>query len=189
MPLDIGVGLLLGLVMERAFYLNAGLVLPIAGVCFSLAPDLDFLVHVIRYRTSRNVDHHREALHVPLLYIPIGTLLLLPLGITWSCLFAAASLAHFIHDSIGIGWGVPWLYPFTDDSYSFLYHLENTVDKPKIPHRWLYVWPRRKIDQLASRYGDPDWMKNIYLVPHPYAIIEYVALAIGVATVALSLKS
>lgn len=174
--------------MEDAFHLHAGLVAPIVGVCFALAPDLDFLLHIVRHWTSRNISHHREVLHVPLFYIPIGTLLLLPFGIMWSCLFVAASLAHFIHDSIGIGWGVPWLYPFTDDAYSFLYHLENTVDKPKIPHRWLYVWPRRKIDRLARRYGDPDWMKHIYLMPHPYAVIECVVLVTGVAAVALSLQ-
>jgi hypothetical protein len=184
-----GVGLLAGLLIEQVFHLPYGLLLPFVGVCFALAPDLDFVFHLIRYRSSRNVSHHRYGLHLPPVYLPIGVLLLLPFGGMWSCLFALASLAHFVHDSIGIGWGVPWLYPFTDDAYSFLYHLENTIDKPRLPHRWLYVWHRQDIDRLTRRYGDPDWIKHIYLKPHPCAVIEYGTLIIGVVAVTASLGS
>jgi hypothetical protein len=187
MPLDIGTGLVLGVLVEYLFHKNYGLLTPIVGVCFALAPDLDFIMHWMRHRTARNASHHREVLHVPLIYLPVGILLLLPFGVMWSFLFAATSLAHFIHDSIGIGWGVPWLYPFTDNSYSFLYHLENNIDKPRLPHRWLYIWPRKATDWLARRYGDPDWIKNIYLKPHPYAAIEYAIMVIGVAIFGLSL--
>lgn len=188
MPLDVGLGLLVGLLVEQVFHLQHGWLIPAAGALLALAPDLDFVLHLIRHGSSRDASHHREALHLPLIYVPAGILLFLPFGIMWSCLFLFASLVHFVHDSIGIGWGVPWLYPFTDDAYSFLYHLENTIDKPTLPHRWRYVWRRRDIDKLARRYGDPDWLVNIYLKPHPYALVEYATLVTGLVAVMIDLQ-
>ena len=88
-------------------------------------------------------------------------------------LFALASLGHFIHDSIGIGWGVQWLYPFIKDHYSFFYIYKPRWRAERLPRRWLYIWKHDEIDALDARYGDPDWIRNIYFRGHPYAVTEF----------------
>jgi len=186
MPLDLGAGLLLGLLAEFLFDRPVGLMLPFAGALLTLIPDIDFLVHLARMRTSKHAEHHREILHIPFLYIPTGLVACIPLGEPWLFLFASASIVHFLHDSIGIGWGVPWLYPFTDDAYSFFYHLENNSRKPKLPRRLIYVWRRNQISNMAHTYGDENWIRSIYFKLHPYALIELLVFAIGLTAVVLS---
>lgn len=187
MPLDLGAGLLLGLLAEYLFDRPAGLVLPLTGALFTLLPDADFLIHLARARTVRHSEHHREMLHLPILYISIGLAAFLFFGEPWIFLFISTSVVHFLHDSIGIGWGVPWLYPFTDNAFSFFYHLENNNRKPKLPRRLLYVWYRDDISNIADTYGDDDWIRNVYGKLHPYAQIELFVFLVGLIAVAMSI--
>ena len=74
-----------------------------------------------------------------------------------------------------------WLWPFRDEHYSFLYIYRPPNRTGYLPRKWFYAWPHRDIEALAARYGDPDWIKNIYLRPHPYALVEYLSLAAAIA--------
>ena len=150
-----------------------------AGILFALLPDVDYLLHLARGNSSRDAYKHRDTLHLPLVFVPVGVVLLYPFGHAWAVLFGAASFLHFVHDSIGIGWGVQWLWPFCDDHYSFLYIYRPPGRTEYLPRKWVYVWRHRDIEAWAARYGDPDWIKNIYFRPHPYAIVEFTALLIA----------
>jgi hypothetical protein len=92
---------------------------------------------------------------------------------TLAWLFAVGILGHFIHDSIGIGWGVQWLAPLKSDHYTFFYRV-HTADKLAPPKKRLYIWPNKDIDHLNKQYGDEDWFKNTYIKWHPFAIFEFV---------------
>lgn len=98
-------------------------------------------------------------------------------------LFISSCLtAHLLHDSIGIGWGVRWLYPFTTDSYTFFYHVNDTAGNDRIKPRVLYRWRERDLDDLVERFGDPHWVRHIYLRLHPYSLIEWAVLILGLMT-------
>ena len=185
MPLDIAIGIFLAMGMSRFFNHELTGIMIAAGIVFALLPDADYLMHLARGNSSRNAHRHRDMLHLPLFFIPIGVLMLYPFGREWQIFFGAASLAHFIHDSIGIGWGVQWLWPFRDNHYSFLYIWRPPDRREHLPRKLFYSWSHRDIALLAARYGDPEWMKNIYLKFHPFAIVEYAALAAAVAALLL----
>jgi len=184
MPLDIGVGLLLGLLVDVLFNTQDAQTVAVVGALMCLAPDLDFIIQRLLPVHRRRMEHHRELLHIPLIYVPVGAAIGWLVAPHWAVLFVLASLAHFVHDSIGIGWGVPWLYPFRCDSYSFFYHIENANGKPTLPRRRLYVWRRQELSKLAATYGDEHWVRNIYGRLHPYAIIEFVVLVVGLVVFA-----
>ena len=135
MLLDVGLGVLVSIVVSRlfSFPLTPGFV--VGSIVFAFLVDLDFLFHITRGSSHRNAHRHRDLLHLPLLYIPAGSLITYFLGGTpWGLAFALSSLGHFIHDSIGIGWGVQWLRPFTDNHYSFFYNIQ-TSRKGKIAEK------------------------------------------------------
>ena len=177
MFLDIGLGIFAALGVSARWGVPLTFWFAVAGAVFALLPDLDFIAVVLR---RRNALHHREGLHYPLLFVPIGTLVCWYFGGEWATLFALASLGHFVHDSIGIGWGVQWLYPFIKDHYSFFYIYKPRWRAERLPRRWFYIWKHDEIDALDARYGDPDWIRNIYFKWHPYAVAEFAVFIIAV---------
>lgn len=172
MLLDIGVGIIVSIL--ASWYLAFPLTIKfISGsVIFSLLMDIDFVFHVLMGGTSKNAHRHRDYLHFPIFYISVGSIIVYIIGgAPWAFIFALSSLMHFIHDSIGIGWGVQWLWPFISDHYTFFYRYQ-APDKEPMPKKYIYVWKDNEIDELAAKYGDENWIRNIYLHWHPYAIIE-----------------
>jgi hypothetical protein len=200
MLLDIGVGIMMALLVGKIFAVSAILpieasitIMVIAGIIFSLLMDIDALINLFIHGGTGASYKHRDLFHIPLFYIPIGMLTLYffqlyqstlyqPLHqlppLTLPVLFGLCSLAHFIHDSIGLGWGVKWLYPFSDDQYSFFY--QYNAHKAGLK-RVIYVWKSTDIDHLEEKYGDKDWFRHIYLNWHPYSLIEVAVFLFAVA--------
>jgi hypothetical protein len=185
MPLDIGIGIILGLLVNSIFGLELELNFALLGALFALFPDIDYLL--TKLSSSRSEARHREVLHRPLLLVPFGTLLLLLINLPIAVLFALGTLAHLMHDSIGIGWGVAWLYPFNKNAFSFFYHLSNNNGKPRPDHKLMHIWHPSKIDHLHEEFGDPNWIKNIYFKFHPYAIVEYAIFVIGISLLIIAI--
>ena len=100
MFLDIGLGIFAAMAVSVLWDAPLMPLFAVVGACFALLPDADFIVLALR---RRNALHHREGLHYPLLFVPIGALVCGWFGVAWAMLFVLASLGHFIHDSIGIG--------------------------------------------------------------------------------------
>ncbi len=172
MPLDIGVGIFSAIVVGKIFSLELSPLLVGLGIVLALLPDMDlwYLLATGNHKNHRAIARHRDLVHYPLLYLPVGALAALPFGPEWSLLFLLASAGHFIHDSIGIGWGIPWLWPFTNRNYTFIYRY--SPPGKNLPQKLVHRWERDRLDELIDEYGDPDWLRNIYVRLHPFFIAE-----------------
>jgi membrane-bound metal-dependent hydrolase YbcI (DUF457 family) len=171
MFLDIGVGILAAMAVASLFKTKLTLTLLLGGVCFGLLPDVDFIRYFFLEDKMEGYKH-RDTLHLPLLYLPIGTVLVYAwFGQVLAVIFLIASFSHFFHDSMGIGRGIKWLYPFSRNSYAFLYMYSGSV--PRGLWKPLFVFDEERIKQFDREHGDPDWLKNVYLKWHPFAIIEF----------------
>ncbi len=171
MLLDIGVGILLGVYVHSLGADMSLNTLSFWGALFALSPDADFMIHLFQGGRFHNSHRHRELFHNPLIFIPLGTLIVGLFNVYLAWLFFLASLSHMIHDSIGIGWGVRWLWPFKNNNYALGYRVR-TGKHARLPRQRFYVWPNDKIDELSKKYGDPDWFRNTYLRWHPFAVFE-----------------
>jgi hypothetical protein len=176
MPFDIGLGLMLGVLINTVSGIDYKISLLI-GVVACLLPDLDY---VYKATITKKLPHgdHRDGLHYPLIFIPavglIGYLINPYIGLG----LALGALVHFIHDSIGVGWGVKWLYPFSKKSYAFLYRA-NLESEKEMPKKLFYSWSDAERNVLMKKFGDPNWIKHIYFKPHIYGIMEYTVFIIG----------
>jgi hypothetical protein len=181
---DIGIGIILAWLTSELFGVDFSFGLILFGVAASLLPDLDTLFHLKSGKEvgSHKGHDHRDLWHYPLIYIPLGAILISFFSSHYAFLFAVASLVHFLHDSVGIGWGVQWLYPFSTRHFSFLYHYD--VNRNNLPKKLIYNWRHDEVDKLSDQYGDRDWVKNVYLSWHPYAIIEFLVFVIAIGLLA-----
>ena len=179
MLLDIGIGILAAIFLSSTLHISAIGWWIGAGIVFALLPDADYLLYLVTGGSSHSAHKHRDLLHYPFLYIPVGMVLLALFGTSWSLLFGICSLAHFIHDSIGIGWGVQWLWPISCKHFSFFYIYKPRHKTEKLPRKLLYAWEHGAIEELNARYGDEEWIRNIYLRWHPYAIAELIVFLIA----------
>lgn len=178
MFLDIGAGILISIFVSRLFDVPLSVTFIIGGIFFALLVDIDYIFYFFSNKSLKNVHRHRDLLHYPLLYIPLGILFASFINVSWAVLFGLCSLAHFIHDSIGIGWGVQWFYPFTKDHYAFFY-LYQPPNKEKLPKKFIYIWKHENISVLDFKYGDDNWIRDIYLKFHPYAVFEFLVFLIS----------
>ena len=179
MLLDIGVGILSAIFASILFNVNLGWTLFLFAIVSSLLPDIDTIFHIRAGRSmdSHKAHEHRDLWHYPLLYIPVGTLVIGYFSYIYGFLFALTSFLHFLHDSIGVGWGIQWLYPFSRKHYSFFYHYD--IFRNNLPKHLIYSWTNKEVEELSEKYGDKDWLKNIYLKWHPYAIIELLVFIVS----------
>jgi len=179
MILDIAIGVLLSVFGNLYFQIDLTLLFILICVFFVLSPDFDYLIYLITGRKSDKRTHcHRNIFHYPLVFIPLGILILLPLGKEWSVLFGLGSFFHFFHDSIGIGWGVQWFRPFSKNYYAF-FRRSILKEKRGLLFRFLYIWKPKEVDGLAAEYGDPHWVKNLYLRANPILITEILTLVVA----------
>ncbi len=189
MLLDIALGIFTALGLATATGVKASLLLVVIGVVFALLPDIDFILYCILHPKkafSRSSHEHRNTLHYPLLYIPIGSIVVWSIfelighsGLFMSILFMIASLLHFIHDSIGIGFGVLWLYPFSKTHYAFLYRcsLKDTGENKN--WKWLYTWTFEEMKETSQQEENDHWFRDIYLSFHPYGMCELIVFLLS----------
>lgn len=172
MPLDIGIGIFSAIIASKLFGVELSPLFLWIGIALALLPDIDFLYILARrgLRDTHAIIKHRDLLHYPLVYLPVGAAVTFPFGPEWTLLFLLASAGHFLHDSIGLGWGISWLWPFTSRSYTFFYRY--TTPQKRFPPKILYRWERSDIDRLIDEYRDPNWLKNIYFRLHPVFATE-----------------
>lgn len=175
MPLDIAIGIGAAFLTAMAFSLPLAGWLFVVGVGFALLPDIDFLLYLGKRSADEFSHEHRDLLHNPLLYLPIGTVLLAVIHPPLGFLFLLASVGHFIHDSIGGGWGVRWLYPFSKNYFKFF-----SDERGAYSRNLIAVWTPHQQKQAARAYGDPQWLTH-YLNFSPTLIFEISVLIILIA--------
>ena len=169
MYLDIALGLVIGFLVS-IFSGEHSFILILFGVVAALAPDIDFIVHLIQRKGK--VDHyaheHRDLLHKPLLFSAgIGLLIGLwnPLyGIVW-CL---GTLWHFIHDTFDGGWGIRWFHPFYFGYFTIA---------PYSPKR--HFRNKREQHEYATLHGNPNWLEDDYFRLNRRLITEWILLTVA----------
>jgi hypothetical protein len=169
MPLDIASGIFLSLLTAEWFgvHVSAGFIF--FGILSTLLPDIDMLSFL-----SRIGYDHRSFFHWPLMYIPIAIAVFFVCGTTYATLFSFCILAHFIHDSIGIGWGVGWLAPFSMRKILF------PEKGRRQEYGWFMTWLPDEEGAMAVKYHDPHWIRTYYFRVNKIAIIEYGALILSI---------
>ena len=169
MPLDIALGIFLSLATAHVFGIDAGAGLIMFGILCALLPDIDMLPFL-----SRISYDHRSFFHWPLLYVPLAIMAWLLFGALYATLFSLCILAHFVHDSIGIGWGVAWLAPFSMRKILF----------PEKGRRGEYgffmTWLPEEEAAMAAKWHDPQWIKHWYCRMRLLTLIEYAAFALSI---------
>ncbi len=138
----------------------------IGAIC-GIAPD------PISYLLRRKIRFDKWA-HLHRDNISHSIFLSLPLLIVASILISPQTImafgAMFTHpflDLYGIGWGVKLFYPFSNKTYKLFY-------KGKI----LTVWNDEEAKVEAEKFGDNNWVTNIYFRPNLFGTIEWLSLVI-----------
>lgn len=174
MPLDIGLGILAAYLVSKLFGFVWPSLLIFSGIVYALAPDLDYLS---RLGQVSKLDHlHRGILHKPFFYLGLSGVIF-PFSRPLATLILLCAVFHLLHDSIGIGWGIQWLWPFDEHFYA-LFYVYSRPDTD-LPNKLLYRWTPQQVEKLAKDYGDDAWVKNIYQKLHPIAVMELAGLALG----------
>jgi hypothetical protein len=181
MPLDIGVGFLLGVLLNGISGLSYGWCLAI-GVGACLLPDIDYVLSFIKNRKQPDT-RHRDLLHYPLLLLPMLSAVML-VDNNVGLILVLGSFLHFVHDSFGVGFGLKWLYPFKKNSYLFFFQA-STPNNRDMPKKFLYSWNDEERDVAIKKYGYADWIKHVYFRFHRFGFFEYAIFLVGlVAAVA-----
>lgn len=176
---DIGLGIFVALLATKIFGIELSSQLVWLSVLFALLPDADFLVHAIVHRKmgGKQAHTHRDLFHYPLLYLAIGGVATLLFGSVWLFVFAVASLAHFMHDSMGIGWGIKWGYPFSKKTYKLFSNKEGNLAMGSATS-----WTEEELKAVAEEKGNEHWIRDIYFRWHPVGIIENAIFIIAIMT-------
>lgn len=145
----------------------------LAGVVFALLPDIDFWFEYWKRGTVGGtiIDLHRTLLHAPMTYIPITLFVGTYHGPAWMTLFALGIFGHHLHDSVGMGYGVRWLWPFTDHWYKFFSDKDGEIH---YDFRHFFVsWNDREMRELVAKRGNDNWLREdiAYIRRHWKSII------------------
>lgn len=179
MFLDIGVGIMVAIFTSHLFDIDLSFLLVAVSILFALLPDADFLCLYFKKHDTKYDHEHRDVFHYPLLYLSLGTVLIaLFFGKIWAIMFFITSLLHFIHDSIAIGWGIKWLFPFSKNNYAFFYLYSKKIKEGM--RRLVFVFNECNLPGLVQEHGDQDWVKNIYFKWHIIAKVEFGFFALSV---------
>lgn len=154
------------------------------ALLFSILPDLDFVIYKIFGIYQDKGYKHRDLFHYPLLYLPIGFAILFVFSKILAIIFLIISTLHFLHDSIAYGRGVKWLFPFSKNSFAFIY-LYSRVVKIGL-WQWVFVFNDKNLGKWDKEHGDENWIENIYYKVHPIAIIEFGVFFISLLLLYLS---
>lgn len=169
MFLDIGLGIFTSIFASKFLGMDMNYILVLGSVLLALFPDIDFIMVTLEYGyTGKYAHNHRHLFHFPLVYLALfGSLIFAFFGLNWLIIFVIASFLHFLHDSIGIGWGVAWLFPLMRKNYKFF-----TGDDNKISFKFINSWNQEKLAESVEKYGKENWFKEYYLRPSLLLIIE-----------------
>ncbi len=116
MHADIGIGIILSIIFTQLFGVDLNIYYILSAILFILLPDIDMLIFVIP-GLKKIFMGHRQWTHRPLLYLPIAITILFIVGPFWALLFFFAITAHLIHDTLWLGTGIMWLWPFSHRTF------------------------------------------------------------------------
>lgn len=193
MPLDIGIGIILGLLLSP-FDSNVAANV-ITGIIFCLLPDLDAIIYygskLFRIGSiDKKFSDHRDLLHYPLILIFFGVIVLSIINPNLILIFVSGSFVHFIHDSIGTGWGIPWLYPLSQTRYKFFYQYD--LKREGQTQKLMWRWSKSEQETLIDKYGDDEWHKHTFQFwkyATAWQVFELIVFAISISILIIYLQN
>lgn len=178
MFLDIGIGILSAIFVSSLFQVKLTALFVFISVLLAFFPDIDAILTIIKKGIMSLTHRHRNIFHYPIIHLLIGIFVALFIELRFGALFLFNVFGHFLHDSAGIGWGVKWLWPFSRKLYKFSFSESHTGKKPRI---WfLYEFTDKELDSSEFKYGDPSWIKNVYLRLSTISVVEFIFFLISV---------
>ncbi len=174
MILDIAIGLILGTYFSTAEGLNY--IFVVLVIVFCLLPDTDIFYFLFKkYVIKVDIIDHRSWIHYPIIYFPIYLLIFSiesfsNLNHQISTIFGLAIVWHFLHDTLFIGWGVMWGWPFSKRKYKIFPDKDGQVTS-KLLLSWL---PEDEERIIKWSGGSKDgWLRHYYLKFNIVSILEY----------------
>jgi len=177
MLLDIGTGTIIAIITSKIFILDLSFYLVLVSIFFAVLPDLDYIFFALKKHSlglNKHTHEHRDIFHHPLVYLLLGGIMTYWFGLEYLFIFATVSSLHFVHDSIGIGWGVKWLSPFSNKSYKFF--SKKTIG---FPRKIIVSWTPKELRSIIDESEDGNWFADVYLRPSSTLIIEILFLIIS----------
>jgi len=159
-------GSLVFLIFGKAFDLEINKTFLVAGAFWGIVPDpisyvLSWAVKFDKWAHAHR-DNFSHSVFMPIIVLAFTILLDSKMVITISI----AMLTHPLLDLFGIGWGVKLFYPFSRKTYKMFYK-----------GRILTVWNQEEVDAEAEKFGDNNWVRNIYFRPTVVGASEWLSLA------------
>lgn len=151
------------------------------GLIFAYAPDADWFLDKHFLKTGLVAAYaahpydHREGLHKPLLWALAisgwGVIAPGPAPI----IALVAVMCHFLHDTVGTGWGIPWLWPLTKRRFKFF-----AKKDPGAPQAsFLVSWSHDELQQSITNHGRANWKQYYYHSWTRVAIGETALMVVG----------
>lgn len=186
---DAGLGVLSAIFICWIFgvYVNATYLL--VGIIFAYIPDLDWALDKHFWKTgsvaayAANPYDHREGLHKPLLFAVVLSAWGLFLPSPAPHIALTAVMMHFLHDTTGTGWGMPWLWPLSKRRFKFFSTKENVLSLRSFFTSWAY----KDLPQYITNYGRGNWKSYYYTSWTSVAIVETMVAVTGLTSGALAL--
>jgi len=186
MPFDIGIGIILSIAFAHFFGIDLSWVLVMFGVLVSLGPDIIDGLPRLKTMFSENAHKHRDGAHYPLYYIIAGSIivsLVLPWGLAGVFLFVLISVIHFLHDCIGVGWGIRMFYPFSKKYFKFFspdLDLHNKRVSTYIStEKIISIWTKADVQKINHIHGRKDWI-TWYYFKQSAGYVEWTVFLIGI---------
>jgi hypothetical protein len=146
----------------------------LCGVLFALLPDIDFLLTRIA-PIRKVIGEHRSATHFPLLHLVVAAIMYILFGKLLATLYFLCTFYHLVHDTLFLGWGIKWLWPYSSKSLS-IFH-----DKGGVITSEVLIWGPEDDRRIRNEYASPNWIHDFYLRPGIIAFCEYGIFLAGLA--------
>jgi membrane-bound metal-dependent hydrolase YbcI (DUF457 family) len=121
------------------------------GAFWGIAPDPISYVMSSAIKTNKWSHTHRDNFSHSIFFSGIVLFIAILLDARFAIMASVAMLTHPLLDLFGIGWGVKLFYPFSKKTYKLFYN-----------DRILVVWDQGQVDAEVEKFGDDNWVRNIY---------------------------
>lgn len=175
--MDFGVGIVLSVLIAKAYGVALDVRIILAGAFFSVLPDVDIALELLKRGKVGGKEHglHREYTHYPILYVPLCLFTLIFFGSFWAVLLALCLFFHTLHDSVWMGWGLKLLWPFSNRNYKFFAsQLDGTWSRSLVTS-----WSKKELELVTKKYGDDKWFGK-YIRFSKTLVIEIMVFLVAV---------
>lgn len=183
---DAGIGLIVSAAMISWFSAPATFLFVVWIIVFAYLPDLDGAFHFIKTGKAvadlENGRDQREGLHYPLIWSFLFGVLFYIYGFNlWLVSAYMAMMFHFLHDMIGIGWGIQVFAPIEWGSYKFFSKKWVGADVSLTPVVTRYS--KEELRKALIKYGEADWIERYFCKWTHVSVVDYLLFLIGVVSI------